>query len=57
MATVKPQYKIPQYNGKLDIKEAFISTEGWWTNLQLKIPYFKFIFKGTFSFHMSLILL
>jgi hypothetical protein len=25
--------------------------------LQLKIPYFEFKFKGTFSFHMSLILL
>ena len=23
--TVKPQYKVPQYNGKLDIKEVFVS--------------------------------
>jgi hypothetical protein len=30
--TVKPQYKVPQYNGNLDIKEVFVSTEDWWTN-------------------------
>ena len=30
--TVKPRYKAPQYNGNLDIKEVFGSTEDWWTN-------------------------
>jgi hypothetical protein len=28
-ATVKPRYKVPQYNGNLDIKEVFVSTEDW----------------------------
>ena len=32
MSTVKPRYKVPQYNGNLDIKEIFVSTEEWWTN-------------------------
>jgi hypothetical protein len=30
--TVEPRYKAPQYNGSLDIKEVFVSTEAWWTN-------------------------
>ena len=32
-STAKPRYKVPhQYNGNLDIKEVFVSTEDWWTN-------------------------
>jgi hypothetical protein len=30
--TVEPQFKVPRYNRNLDIKEVFVSTEGWWTN-------------------------
>ena len=27
--TVKPRYKASRYNGNLDIKEVFVSTENW----------------------------
>jgi hypothetical protein len=31
-STVEPRFKVPRYNGNLDIKEVFVSTEDWWTN-------------------------
>ena len=30
--TVKPRYKVPQYNRNLDKKEVFVSTEDWRNN-------------------------
>ena len=32
ISTVEPRFKVPRYNGNLDIKVVFVSTEDWWTN-------------------------